>query len=237
MLQAILFDLDGTLLSMDNDYFVKVYFGCLARKAAEWGYTDVEKLTGAIWKGVGAMVKNDGSRKNEEAFWTSFSGQYGKDTYEDMPRFNAFYANEFHQAREVVHVTGLERRAVEAAKKKAEHVILATNPIFPPVAVRSRLSWIGLAPEDFEYVTDYTNSCHCKPNPDYYRDILARFSLDADRCLMIGNDAEEDMTAAGEAGISSFLVTDFMLNRKNLEITCPHGTYAEMVQFIENLGS
>ena len=38
MLQAILFDLDGTLLPMDNDYFTKVYFRHLAATAAQCIY-------------------------------------------------------------------------------------------------------------------------------------------------------------------------------------------------------
>ena len=42
MLQAILFDLDGTLLPMDNDHFTQVYFQHLAATAAQWGYTDAQ---------------------------------------------------------------------------------------------------------------------------------------------------------------------------------------------------
>ena len=52
MLQAILFDLDGTLLPMDNDYFTKVYFRHLAATAAQWGYTDSGLLVKAVWAGV-----------------------------------------------------------------------------------------------------------------------------------------------------------------------------------------
>ena len=45
--------------------------------------------------------------------------------------------------------------------------------------------------EDFDLVTDYANSCHSKPNPAYYQDILDQFRLDPARCLMIGNDVQE----------------------------------------------
>ena len=34
MIKAILFDLDGTLLPMDQDTFIKAYFGLLAKKLA-----------------------------------------------------------------------------------------------------------------------------------------------------------------------------------------------------------
>ena len=36
--KTILFDLDGTLLPMDQDIFVKDYFGRLAKKLAPIGY-------------------------------------------------------------------------------------------------------------------------------------------------------------------------------------------------------
>ena len=35
---TVLFDLDGTLLPMDQDEFVKAYFGALAKKMAPHGY-------------------------------------------------------------------------------------------------------------------------------------------------------------------------------------------------------
>lgn len=38
MIKAILFDLDGTLLPMDQDEFTKGYFKLLAAKLAPYGY-------------------------------------------------------------------------------------------------------------------------------------------------------------------------------------------------------
>ena len=60
MLQAILFDLDGTLLPMDNDHFTQVYFHHLADTAAQWGYTDSQTLIKAVWVGVGGHGKKPG---------------------------------------------------------------------------------------------------------------------------------------------------------------------------------
>ena len=54
----VLFDLDGTLLPMDQDVFVKAYFGLLARRMAPRGY-DPRELVNAIWQGTAAMVGND----------------------------------------------------------------------------------------------------------------------------------------------------------------------------------
>ena len=62
--KAIFFDLDGTLLPMDQELFVKTYLKYLAVKMAPHGY-ESEKFMKAMWNGVGAMIKNDGSVTNE----------------------------------------------------------------------------------------------------------------------------------------------------------------------------
>ena len=75
-LTTILFDLDGTLLPMDNDEFTRGYFKLLAAKMAPLGY-EPKRLVDAVWTGTAAMVKNDGSRSNETAFWQAFGQIYG----------------------------------------------------------------------------------------------------------------------------------------------------------------
>lgn len=235
MLQAILFDLDGTLLPMDNDRFTQVYFQLLARTAVRWGYTDSKLLIKAVWAGVEAMVKNQGQTSNYDAFWRTFGTVMGEDSLKDIPKFSTFYDNEFNQAVSAVFPTPLARQAVDIAHEKAERVILATNPIFPRNGDVTRMAWLGLEMEDFDLVTDYANSRHCKPNPAYYRDILEQFQLDPSQCLMVGNDVQEDMEAAGAAGIPSYLVSDFLINRKNIPISCPCGSFEEMLDYLRAL--
>lgn len=68
--------MDGTLLPMDQDNFTKGYFRELVRKFAPYGY-EPEQFTKTVWDGTAAMVKNDGSQWNEQAFWKVFSAVYG----------------------------------------------------------------------------------------------------------------------------------------------------------------
>ena len=58
---TVLFDLDGTLLPMNQDTFIKAYFGGLAKKMSPHGY-EPEKLISAIWSGTKAMIKNTGEK-------------------------------------------------------------------------------------------------------------------------------------------------------------------------------
>ena len=71
MIKHVLFDLDGTLLPMDQNEFVKYYMPLLAKRFVKYGM-EPKALIGTIWKGVEAMVLNDGSTTNEDAFWKCF---------------------------------------------------------------------------------------------------------------------------------------------------------------------
>jgi FMN phosphatase YigB (HAD superfamily) len=233
MLDAILFDLDGTLLPMETKEFVEGYFPILAKKAAPLGF-EAKKLYDMLWRGVEGMVKNDGHETNEAAFWRLFAELYGAARPEDEAMFNDFYSHEFDGAKRFTQPNPYAREAVQLAREKAGRVILATNPVFPPCAVRTRLSWVDLSPEDFDFVTTFDNSGFCKPNPDYYRAILSRFSLDAGRCMMIGNDIGEDMVPTKEVGLSQFLVTDCVI-RRGLPYDGPQGSFSELLAHLKSL--
>lgn len=229
---TILFDLDGTLLPMDQDGFTKAYFGLLAKKAATKGY-ESEAFIQAIWQGTKAMIKNDGSCTNEEVFWREFCGIFGEKARLDIPMFDEFYSNEFEGARAVCGYNEDVPKAIQTLKQKGYRLILATNPLFPAVATNRRMSWAGLSPDDFELYTTYENFNFCKPNPEYYREIVRRLNLNSEECLMVGNDVAEDMIAK-TLGMQVFLLTDCLLNRKGEEISeYPQGNIQDMIRFVE----
>lgn len=229
-----LFDLDGTLLPMDQDIFVKSYFSRLATRLAPRGY-DPKALIAAIWSGTKAMIKNDGSCTNEEAFWADFAGNFGAKARLDEPYFDEFYRTEFQQVR---NDCGFNPQAASVVKKLKEmgfRLALATNPIFPAIATESRMIWAGLDKEDFELYTTYENSRRCKPNLDYYRDILAQLGAAPEACLMIGNDVSEDMVAES-LGMKVFLLTDCIINKENKDIShYPQGNLDALMDYIHTL--
>ena len=230
-IKTVMFDLDGTLLPMDQDQFTQYYFGLLAKKLAPHGY-NAEQLISGIWAGTAAMVKNDGSCTNEEAFWKTFCAVMGERVLEDKPLFEEFYRVEFQGARASCGFAPQAAGLVAKLKAAGFRVLLATNPIFPAIATENRIRWAGLEPEDFELYTTYENACRCKPNPDYYRDILSSMKLDPTECLMVGNDATED-TAAELAGMQVFLLTDCLINKENKDLSqWPHGGFEELEKFI-----
>lgn len=234
MITTILFDLDGTLLPMDQEKFVNSYLKRMAMKLAPQGY-DPDALVKGIWKGTGAMVKNDGAATNEEVFWSVFNAVMGRDCRQDEPLFLDYYRNEFQL---VAQDCGFDPQAAEAIaeiKSLGYRVALATNPLFPAIATQSRAKWAGLNPDDFALITTYENSRHSKPNLDYYRDVLATLDVKPENCVMVGNDVSEDMIAR-ELGMNVFLLTDSLINRENKDINdYPHGGFEDLMTFIREL--
>lgn len=236
MIKAVLFDLDGTLLSMDQDHFISEYLKALAAHLAPRGY-DPTEFSKAIWKGTGAMIKNDGSRLNEKVFWEVFSALFpNRDISADLPYFDEFYEKKFDSVRDIVsHIDPDAIRAVAHIKKKGLRTILATNPLFPSVATEKRIRWAGFEPCDFELFTSYENSSYSKPNLDYYREILEKTSLSPSDCLMVGNDVSDDMVTK-ELGMKVFLLTDHLLNREGADISVyPRGSFSDLIDYVDTL--
>lgn len=231
--RAALFDLDGTLLPMDQDEFTKGYFKLLVKKLAPHGY-EPEALIRAIWHGTGAMVKNGGCRSNEEVFWEDFARVLGPEALKDKPLFESFYANEFRQAQPLCGFAPQAAEVISLLRGAGIRTVLATNPIFPAVATDIRIRWAGLQPEDFELITTYENIGYSKPNPDYYRELLRRLDLRAEDCVMVGNDVDEDMIAA-KLGMGVFLVTDCLINKSGQSVDqYPHGNFDGLIRFLKN---
>lgn len=233
-LKAVLFDLDGTLLPMDQDVFVKAYFGGISQKLANHGYNPKE-LISAIWQGTGAMIKNDGKLTNEQVFWNTFTSIYGEDCLKDILHFDKFYEENFDDLKSVCGFNPKAREAVYALKEKGIRVILATNPIFPGIATKKRIRFAGLTPDDFELFTSYENTSYSKPNLKYYEELLNRTGLKAEDCLMVGNDVGDDMIAKN-LGFNVFLLTDCLINKDNVDINeYPNGNFDALNNYIDSL--
>ena len=235
-IQTVLFDLDGTLLPMDQNVFVKSYLGRIAKAMALHGY-DPDKLVKAIWSGTDAMVRNDGSRLNEAVFWDTFAGFFGTPTPQELALFDAFYREGFPAVQESCGFTPRAKEVLDKVKALGLQAVLATNPIFPAAATHQRVQWAGLQTSDFLHITTYENASFCKPNPDYYREILHKLGLAPEECLMVGNDATEDMVAE-TLGMQVFLLTPCLINKHDLDLSrWPRGDFDALLDYLDKLNA
>ncbi|MCL2817164.1 MAG: HAD family hydrolase [Clostridiales bacterium] len=242
MINTVLFDLDGTLLPLKQDKFLAAYLTELEKVFIRLGLP-AQRAMEALWAGTKAMIKNDGTKKNAERFWAEFAavtGLSGEALKAVEDACDGFYTHEFNAVKKAVAETddpGLPRRMIDMLSSKGFILVLATNPLFPACAITTRLGWIGLLPQDFCLITDYSNSSFCKPNPGYYRGILAGLGKEARQCLMIGNNVKEDM-CAGALGMETFLLTGFLENEDAADVSSfRQGSPAELELFLASLPS
>lgn len=234
MLKNVLFDLDGTLLPMDQDVFVEGYIKLLASRMAGRGM-DPKRLVRALWAGTDAMVKNDGSRTNERRFWETFQPicplREG-----DREEMEDFYLTDFQKARALCGFDPEAGETIDFLRAHGFRVALATNPLFPRTATESRVRWAGLETGAFERITTYENSRYCKPNPLYYAEIAEKLSMDPAETLMVGNDTSDD-TGAFKAGMDVFILTACLIDRDGSLPNWPHGDFGALRAYITSKAS
>ena len=233
---VILFDLDGTLLPMDQEIFTNAYFKKLSEYFAPYGYEPQELING-VWHGTKAMIRNNGRATNEAAFWETFASDFGEKASEEKERFLTFYETEFDGLKTLCGFDPSAKKTVQLLKENGYTLALASNPVFPLSAQIKRLKWAGLDENDFIYITSYENSHYCKPNPLYYQEIAEKLRVHLSDCIMVGNDTTEDMEA-GIVGMKVFLLTNCLQNKERKDISkFPRGNFRQLLNFVNlNLG-
>lgn len=232
-MNTVLFDLDGTLLPMDVDKFTEAYCSALAGKLAPYGL-EPETMIAALWKGTGAMIKNDGTISNEERFWQVFQEELciKREDYDEI--MTDFYLHDFKKLETATQQTESAALCIDILKEKGYRLVIATNPLFPKQATIHRIRFAGLDENDFELFTTYEDYSYCKPNPDYYREIMQKINVRPEDCIMVGNDVQEDGVAALDAGIKPYIINDCLIHRTAEEHPFENGSFIEFIAMINS---
>jgi len=233
-IRYIFFDLDGTLLPMDQDHFIRTYMGALSTYMIPHGF-EPRQFIETVWQGTAAMFQNDGSQTNEDVFWKAFTAAYGPEARQYEPILDTFYHTRF---TDVQAACGYDPKAAQTIRKLKEMVfelVLATQPIFPAIATENRMKWAGVDQNDFKLYTTYENSSYCKPNPAYYQQIMDKLGAEASECLMVGNDATEDLVAR-TLGMNVFLLTNCLINKNGIDLSgYPQGDLDALLHYIQSM--
>jgi FMN phosphatase YigB (HAD superfamily) len=206
-LQALLLDLDDTLIDNPMDTFIPAYFAALEDFVA--GVVEPKLFIAQLLTATRTMARNDGSGpSNEEVFAAAFYPALGVPRDELEPLLARFYREAFPKLSAMIAPRAAAPEIVTWARDRGLHVVIATNPLFPLTAIEQRMAWGGLGVDRFRYdlVTSYEN-CHAtKSSPAYYREILAAIACPPERCLMVGDNWEWDIVNAAAAGIEGFWI-------------------------------
>lgn len=231
---TVLFDLDGTLIPFDQKEFIESYLYLISKKFVPMGY-DKDMLIKALWDGTGNMIKNDGKVMNRDIFKSTFTELMEKEYDEMEGDFMEFYEKEFDDVKETLQEEVDRAEFIKTIKDKGLKVVLATNPIFPKAAIKTRLNWIGLSVDDFDYITTFENSHYCKPNLEYYKEIFKNINSKPEESIMVGNNALEDMIVS-KLGVRTFLITDNLENPEKIDINkFENGNFDDIAEKVVNI--
>jgi len=213
MFEAILFDLDGTLLNIDMEYFLTHYFRSMGSLAVSEQVLDPNQLIAQILRSTEVMINDlDPEASNEDVFMRDFLTSTKADEVVMREFFNKFYDHVFPDLQIYCEpFMGIQEMMAKIFASNTK-VVIATNSVFPLKAIQTRLNWAGIGQFPYTMVTSYENMHFCKPHTQYYEEIVKLIGVNPATCLMVGNDADEDL-AASKLGMKTFLVTDRLITK------------------------
>ncbi len=234
-INTIIFDLDGTLLPMDTEAFMMEYNKLLG--AYFMDIVDPNMFIKAMWQSTKETIENLEARKNYEVFKEAMKKKIDGDVDLYYKRIYEFYDDAFLKLGEYAGSSPEIVEAISVLKTKGYRLIIATNPLFPMKANHHRISWAGLSPEDFDYISCFEENHYCKPHLDFYEEVLSINNIDVNTALMVGNDVDEDLIAR-DLGLMTYLIEDHLLHRSGKAIETDYrGCYEDFLNFVKALKS
>lgn len=231
-LRAVLFDLDGTLLQVEMQQFIPLYLQDLSSYFAP--EIDQVRLQQTMRAAIAALLQpRQGNATNRELFLLALERHLQLPPQQFEHQWQRWFDDRGELLKELTAPHPLTRALVQMVQQCGCKLVIATNPVFPRSLIDARLRWAGLDNCQFDLVTSYENSCHCKPNRGYFTDILQQLQLPAAEVLMVGNDNHHD-TAATKAGIPTFLVDTWLIDRSPDSYPADfRGDHQQLLQFLQ----
>ncbi|OPX83526.1 MAG: 2-deoxyglucose-6-phosphatase [Pelotomaculum sp. PtaB.Bin104] len=214
MFEAVLFDLDGTLLDIDMDFF-QYYFRAMGEMAAEKGFGDPVQLVELVTRCTWDMIRDcNCENTNKKTFMNKFLAQWPCSENQAADFFNEFYASKYPLLQQHCKTfPGMKEMMAELCKHD-QKIVIATQAIFPIEPIQWRMNWAEVGDFQYELVTSYEHMHYCKPYTEYYAEIVERIGVSSANCLMVGNDTGADLPASA-LGMKTFLLEERLIDKGN----------------------
>ncbi len=209
MTHTVLIDLDDTLLQNSMERFLPAYFQRLGAYLSD--VVDPDRMLSALMSGTRAMLADtDATTRLERKFADIFYPDLELDESELQESIHHFYTEIFPELEPLTSVKEGAREFIEHLFANDYEVVIATNPLFPGIAIEARLQWARIPVDEFEYsiVTSYEDFHFTKPDPAYLTEILGLLGRPLADAVMIGNDVAADLYPAHQLGLPVFHLHD-----------------------------
>ena len=204
-IKAVLLDLDNTMILFDETAFYLRYMERIIPFFAD--LIPEDQFRDRLLRGIRGLLRNNGEVSNREFFLDTFCDGDGAVRQAVWERFMRFYEEEYEKVPvEAATPAGLDR-VLDQLDGWGMELVVATNPLFPQIAQEKRMQWAGLDRRRFRWITHLDNSTYVKPRVEYYHQISDAIGRPPQACIMVGNDAVNDMVA-GSAGMATYLTNE-----------------------------
>ncbi len=206
---VLLLDLDDTLLQNATDTFYPAYLKALTTHMAR--YSQPVHFTQALMAGTQRMMENRRiDRTLKEVFDEYFYPAINHSPEKLQSEIDDFYRQVFPTLQALTQPQDGAQELMAHATQENWQVVIATNPLFPRLAIEHRLAWAGLPCDEnnFALITSYEHFHFTKPSAEYYAEILARLGWPQSPLLVVGNDPDLDLHPAKKMGLPTFWVTN-----------------------------
>lgn len=208
MIKAVLLDLDNTLLKNPDLAFATAYLQALDNFLRQ-----KYRLVGAGTAFRTALHHSLRDNRFDQAIHTRLLTQLNNS--EQCPQsgwdkaLQSFYEEEYPQLLGFGSPISEARTILSRLQEMGLAQVIATNPLYPEIAVHERLHWAGLSDHQFALVTHSGNMHFSKPNSAYFAEILARVGVEPDEALMVGDSLEKDILPAQRIGLhTAWIIQD-----------------------------
>lgn len=234
-IEAVLFDLDGTLLQVEMEQFIPAYIGGLAAHFADKAEPGAFGRT--VRGAIHALLTREGDgTTNEALFLAALERHLGIAPPLFGERLARYCADGLAGLAPLIRPLPLARQILARCFDRGLTVVIATNPVFPRPLVEARLAWGGIADFPYRLVTSFENTRHCKPRCGYFEEVLTHLGLAPQQAVMVGNDTEHDLGARA-AGIPTFLVDTWLVDRTGGNYATDfRGGHLDLFRFLGRLG-
>lgn len=206
MTKAVLFDLDDTLIGNPLNRISQSVDAWNIFFAKAVGKPDAgQGLAQALY----AVTRNTNPVENNfDVFLRVVTRAWAVSEARAEEIFRAFYAESYAALRDSIEPREISPMLLDWLRRRGYMVVIATNPLFLPEGIAQRMRWGGLSPDfsAYAHVTHMRNSQFAKPTPHYYEEIAGRLGIATEEAIMVGDDWENDIIPAEQAGMNTFWV-------------------------------
>jgi putative hydrolase of the HAD superfamily len=220
VIQAILFDIDGTMTNINTVDFMRNYLGILAPRFAH--LISPERFTKQLIKSMQVMQSEPkAGQTNMQTFYEDFCRAIGQPFQVLKPIFEEFYASDFPTLRCLIQPYAQGVKVIEYSIQQGFLTAIASKPVMPIIAVRKQIRWAGFTPEHFKVIPALDNFHYCKPHLGFFSELAESLGFEPKECLLVSENQED--TVCRELGMKHFfvgtldeMITDYSGNLEDL---------------------